>query len=102
MAGDKAVVSAVRRFTTSVRGQSCLQSDLARCIDFTGNRSRASEGCGSPPPAIRRDTLVGHPHALGQFAGLPEHVDRDAAAWIPVAADAKPFRLDLGGNPLAD
>src|SRR5882724_1729193 len=56
----------------------------------------------SPPSAIGRDALVGHPHALGQFAGLPEHVDRDAAARIPVSADAKPFRLDLGGDPLAD
>ena len=48
------------------------------------------------PPAIGRDALVGHPHALRQSAGLPEHVDRDAAARIPVAADAQPFRLDLG------
>src|SRR5258705_13994551 len=57
---------------------------------------------GSPAPAIGRDALVGDPHGLGQLAGLPEHVDRDAAARVPVAADAKPFRLDLGRDPLAD
>jgi len=34
-----------------------------------------------------------HPHPLGQSAGLPEHVDRDAAARIPVAADTQIFRL---------
>jgi hypothetical protein len=43
---------------------------------------------GSSPPAIGRDALIGDPHALGQSAGLPEHVDRNAAARIPVAADA--------------
>src|SRR5882724_3069658 len=41
-----------------------------------------------PAPTIGRDALVGHPHPLRQPAGLPEHVDRDAAARIPVAADA--------------
>src|SRR6476620_615965 len=56
----------------------------------------------SSPSAIGRDALIGHPHALRQFAGLPEHVDRDAATRIPVAADAKPFRLDLACDPLAD
>jgi hypothetical protein len=33
---------------------------------------------------------------------LPEHVDRHAAARIPVAADAQPARRDLLGQPLAD
>lgn len=47
------------------------------------------------PPAISRDALIGNPDALRQPAGLEEHVDRDAAARIPVAADAQPFRLDL-------
>ena len=44
-------------------------------------------------PAIGRDALVGHPDALRQLAGLPEHVDRHAAARIPIAADAQPARL---------
>src|ERR1043166_4217334 len=52
--------------------------------------------------AIGRDTLVRNPEALGQAAGLPEDVDRNAAARIPVAADAQELRLDLGGDPLAD
>src|SRR6266705_227709 len=56
----------------------------------------------STPPAIGRDALIGNPHTLRQSAGLPEHVDRDAAARIPVAADAQEFRLDLGCDPLAD
>src|SRR3954471_3594367 len=56
----------------------------------------------SAPSAIGRDALIGYPHAFRQFASLPEHVDRDAAARIPVATDAKPFRLDLGCDPLAD
>src|SRR5882757_4636658 len=56
----------------------------------------------SPPSAIGRDALVGNPHALWQSSGLPEHVDRNAAARIPVAADAQKFRLDLVGDPLAD
>ena len=42
--------------------------------------------------AIGRDALVGQPQALGRRAGLPEHVDRHAAARIPVAADAQPAR----------
>src|SRR5262249_1732956 len=54
------------------------------------------------PPAIGRDGLVGSPQAFRQLAGLPEHVDRDAAAWIPVAADAQPLWLDLIRNTLAD
>ena len=44
--------------------------------------------------AIGRDALVRHPDAGRQFALLPEHVDRHAAARIPVAADAQPFRLE--------
>ena len=48
---------------------------------------------GSAAPAIGRHALVGQPQALRRRAGLPEHVDRDAAARIPVAADAQPARL---------
>src|SRR5579859_7463776 len=52
--------------------------------------------------AIGRDALVGNPEPSGQAAGLPEHVDRNPAARIPIAADPKPFRPDLGCDPLAD
>src|SRR3954470_5846894 len=56
----------------------------------------------SPPAAVGRHTLIWNPHSLRQLAGLPEYVDRNAAAGIPVAADAQPFRLDLGCYPFAD
>src|SRR5579872_7591814 len=54
------------------------------------------------PPAIGRNALIGNPHSLRQFSGLPEHVDRNAAAWVPIAADAQPFGFDLRGDTLAD
>src|SRR6476646_4904743 len=74
---------------------------------MVGLTSRSVQGSSGParwltPSAIGRDALIGDPHALRQPSGLPEHVDRDAAARIPIAADAQEFRLDLGGDPLAD
>src|SRR3954453_14132302 len=56
----------------------------------------------SAPSAIGRDPLFGHPQSLRHAAGLPEHVDRDAAARIPIAADAQELRLDLARDALAD
>ena len=41
------------------------------------------------PPAIGRDALVRQPQPLGHGAELPEHVDGDAAARKPIAADAQ-------------
>src|SRR5438874_12959477 len=71
-----------------------------------GQRSCMARELPSTPllaaPAIRRDALVRHPHAVRQLAPLPEHIDRHAAARIPVAADAEPFRLEQVGDPLAD
>src|SRR4051812_36974340 len=72
----------------------------ARLICMCGGRDYWPSG--STPSAIGRDALVGDPHALRKPSGLPEHVDRDAAARIPVAADAQPFRPDLGCDPFAD
>src|SRR3984893_5712582 len=66
----------------------------------TGDRSQPGLPTSSPS-AIGCDALIGNPHSLWQFAGLPEHVDRNTAARIPVAADAQPFRLDLGCNPFS-
>src|SRR5256714_11968522 len=54
------------------------------------------------PSTIGRDALIGNPHPLRQLAGLPEHVDRNAAARIPIAADAQPSGLDLGHDSFAD
>ena len=45
--------------------------------------------------AIGRDALIRNPQPLGDAASVPEHVDGNAAARIPVAADPQPFRLDL-------
>src|ERR1700727_2285433 len=56
----------------------------------------------SSAAAIGGNALVGNPHPLGQLSGLPEHIDRDAAAWVPVTPDPQPFRLDLGRDPFAD
>src|SRR3546814_7422298 len=65
-------------------------------------RTRLSPGRRSASSAIGRDALVGEPQALGRRAGLPEDVDRDAAARIPIAADAQPFRLHFVGEEAAD
>ncbi len=54
----------------------------------TGFRIRSRATQKSAAAAIGRDALVRRPDILRQFAGLPEHVDRNAAARIPVAADA--------------
>src|SRR5581483_3768449 len=56
----------------------------------------------SAAAAIGRDALVGNPHALRRRAPLPEHVDRNPAAWIPVAADPEPGGLDQLDNALGD
>ena len=53
-------------------------------------------------PAIRRDALVRQPQSLGYGAELPEHVDGDAAARKPIAADAQIRWLDQIGDALAD
>jgi hypothetical protein len=44
----------------------------------------------SAAAAIGRDALVGQPQAFRRRAALPEHVDRNAAARVPVAADPQP------------
>ena len=63
-------------------------------VDQRAASGEAEARVASAAPAIRRDALVGHPDALRQLARLPEHVDRNAAARIPVAADAQPLRLE--------
>src|SRR5258708_40083032 len=52
--------------------------------------------------AIAGDARIGQPQVRGRLAGLPEHVDRHAAAWVPVAADPEPARCQHLGGPLAD
>src|SRR3546814_2348931 len=65
-------------------------------------RDWSSDVCSSDLPAIGGDTLVGQPQAPGRGAGLPEDVDRNAAARIPIAADAQPFRPHLVEQAPAD
>src|SRR5687767_14891632 len=47
-------------------------------------------GWRSAAATIRRHALVRDPEACRRATGLPEHVDRHAAARIPVTADAQP------------
>src|SRR5690242_16989795 len=56
----------------------------------------------SSPPAIRGNTLVRQPKPLGRRAGLIEHIDRDTAARIPIAADPEPDRVQFRNQPLGD
>ncbi len=56
----------------------------------------------SAAAAVGGDALVGQPHAAGKRARLPEHVDRHAAARVPVAADAQELRLQQSDEALAD
>src|SRR3546814_9364802 len=51
---------------------------------------------------IGRYALVGNPYAFGDRPRLMEHVDREAAARIPVAADAEPDRRHLRHEPFRD
>jgi len=53
-------------------------------------------------PAIGRNPLIRNPHALRQLSALPEHIDGNAAAWVPISADAKPLRFDRSRDPFAD
>src|SRR5580700_967811 len=77
------------------------------CGDAAG--ARPPRRCRSGPrvvalatPAIRRHALVRQPETFGRRAGLPEDVDRNAAARLPVAADAQPARLGGRDDTLAD
>src|SRR4051812_5732605 len=65
-------------------------------------RSSDQEGLLSASPAIRCDALVWQPYARRQLAGLPEHVDRHAAAGIPIAPDAQEFRMEQDHQLFAD
>ena len=66
----------------------------ARLLTAEGCSRRIERLSRSASSAIGRDALIGNPDALGQPPGLPEYVDGNTAARIPVAADAQPFRLD--------
>src|SRR5262245_51894295 len=56
----------------------------------------------SLPRPISTHALVRRPGAARQPPGLPEHVDRHAAARMEIAADAQPARLEMVEQALAD
>ena len=64
-----------------------------------GFRVSPGFGDGSAAGPIGRDPLVRQPRFFGLVAGLPKHVDRDAAAGMPVAADAQEARLEQLRQP---
>ena len=72
-------------------------------LDGTTNKARLGAGAlsGSARP-VGGDALVGKPYALQRLAGLPENVDRNAAARIPITADPQPPRAHLVEQPLPD
>jgi hypothetical protein len=47
-----------------------------------------------PSAAIGRHALVWNPHVFRHGPSLPEHIDRDAATWIPIATDPQPLRIE--------
>ena len=55
-----------------------------------------------PAATVWRDALVGQPQALGRCRGLPEDVDRHAAARVPIAADPEPARFERLHQTLGD
>ena len=66
-----------------------------RRADRAGHRRSAAA-------AIGRDAGIGQPQPVGRRAGLVEHVDRHAAARIPIAADAQPARRERRDQPAGD
>src|SRR6266581_3557981 len=65
-------------------------------------REAAGAQCRSDSTIMRCDALIRYPESRRQLAPLPEHIDRHAAARIPVAADAQPLRLDRRDELLGD
>ena len=50
--------------------------------------------------AIRRDASIRHIQVFWHRPSLPEHIDGDAAARIPISANPKPAGLEQIGNIL--
>src|SRR5262245_49983192 len=116
--GTPALVSArvARKFTLCARRQLLRQSEprwtssrqpststhiTPANTSFLGTRS-VNASMRSPATAVRRDALVRNPRLRGRRAGLPEHVDRHAAAREPVAADPEPARRQRLHQAIAD
>src|SRR5262249_51213825 len=57
---------------------------------------------GSSPAVVGGDAGVGQPYVRGQLARLPENVDGNPTARIPIAADAQKSRLEQADELLSD
>ncbi len=95
MAGDidaaaktAAIVILTINFTESPRNKYRPKRKLARIV-LSGQGTADSLAAG----AVGGDALIRRPHAAWQFSGLPEHIDRHAAARMKIAANTKPFGL---------
>ena len=54
------------------------------------------------PTPVGSDALVRQPEPFRSRSALPEDIDRDAATWVPVAANPKPARLGRLEQPTTD
>src|SRR5829696_1495882 len=91
---------------SSTRSSRAPRAASARPTSRRG-RSRSPPAASPRPPdlaasAVGGDAGIGQPHGLRRLAGLPEYVDRHAAAGIPVAADAQIPGLEQLCQALAD
>ena len=59
-------------------------------------------GRGLASSAIGGHALIRDPDAVGFRAGLPEHINRNAAARIPISSDAQPLRIEEFMQATAD
>src|SRR5690606_17235070 len=66
------------------------------------SRTLAGLATRSAAAAIGRDTLIGQPQPLRRRAALPEDIDRNASARVPVAANPQPARPHFLEQALAD
>ncbi len=82
--------------SSEIDRKACLSDRTAR----PGNGSRFCHASAATP--IAWNILRRNPHACGWLARLPEHVDRDAATWIPVGTNSQPFRIKQLDQTLCD
>ena len=98
----------VGRLKTASAGAPQRRSLVERVMRLLTGEARGAAPAGATrlrfltPAAIRRHALVGQPEVGRRRAGLPEDVDRDAAARIPIAADPQPARRQPVDESAAD
>jgi hypothetical protein len=75
---------------------------LGEEVEWTKAEAEKKAAQPSTPPTVGLHGLVGQPEAFGWHSRLPEHIDRDAATRIPVAADPQPDWRHVCNEALAD